>query len=269
MARILIIEDHPQNLELMSYLLHAFGHDVYAAVDGLDGLNKVPSVQPDLIVCDLLMPKMDGYEVARRLKGDPALCAIPLVAVSALTMAGDREKGLAAGFDGYIDKPINPRRFVGELERFLSDDRHGVKPSPTSAPQPAAKPAAPFRGTILVVDDSLANRALLASTLKPVGYEVWLCESVAEAMARLTETLPDLILSDLHMPTIDGLAFLRLVKADPRLAPVPFVFVSASLWGERGMDSAMSLGASLFLLRPIAPEQLLAELAALLSPGKA
>ncbi|MFZ2853349.1 MAG: response regulator [Rhodocyclaceae bacterium] len=119
MARILVIDDSPQNLELMSYLLQAFGHVVWRAADGEQGVETARREVPDLIVCDIHLPKMDGYAVASQLKRDPALCSIPLVAVTALAMVGDRDKVLAAGFDGYLAKPIIPRRFVGQIESYL------------------------------------------------------------------------------------------------------------------------------------------------------
>jgi CheY-like chemotaxis protein len=120
MARFLIIEDNPDNRELMSYLLRAFGHEVLAAGDGEEGLALARREQVGLIVCDLDLPVMDGYEVCRRLKGDPALGRIPLVAVTAFAMAGDQDRALAAGFDQYIPKPIAPERFVAQLELLLN-----------------------------------------------------------------------------------------------------------------------------------------------------
>jgi CheY-like chemotaxis protein len=118
-ARILIIEDTEINLELMSYLLGAFGYTVQTATDGELGLERARSEPPDLILCDIQMPKVNGYEVARQLKADPASSRIPLVAVTALAMVGDREKILAAGFDGCILKPIDTEKFVAEMEGYL------------------------------------------------------------------------------------------------------------------------------------------------------
>jgi CheY-like chemotaxis protein len=104
-------------MELMAYLLRAFGHMVQEAVEGEVGLQLARYGPFDLILCDLQMPCMDGYEVARRMKSN--LPSIPMVAVTAYAMVGDRDKVLAAGFDGYIPKPINPETFVGEIEAFL------------------------------------------------------------------------------------------------------------------------------------------------------
>ncbi|MDO9596884.1 MAG: response regulator [Azoarcus sp.] len=118
-ARILIAEDHPHSLELMRYLLQAHGYTVLTAVDGELALTLARHERPDLIVCDLQMPKMNGYEVAFQIKRDERLCHIPLIAVTAFSMIGDREKVLASGFDGYFSKPIEVERFVAELEQYL------------------------------------------------------------------------------------------------------------------------------------------------------
>ncbi len=121
-ARILVIEDNPTNLDLMTYLLTAFGHTALTAHDGAAGLQAAQDERPDMIICDMQLPVMDGYEVARWLKSHSDLRTIPLVAVTALAMVGDRDKVLAAGFDGYIAKPITPETFVGEIECFLPTD---------------------------------------------------------------------------------------------------------------------------------------------------
>jgi CheY-like chemotaxis protein len=139
-ARILIIEDNPTNLELMTYLLMAFGHTVLTATDGEAGVAAAHREGPDLIVCDVHLPKLDGYGVAEQLKRHPALSAIPLVAVTALAMVGDRDKVLAAGFDGYLAKPIVPETFVQEVEAFLGSQRFGHKPTPQQSEQLPQEP---------------------------------------------------------------------------------------------------------------------------------
>lgn len=118
-ARILIIEDNAANLELMTYLLQAFGCTLLTAHDGEEGIEVASRELPDLIICDVGLPQIDGYEVARRLKSDITLRGIPLVAVTAFAMVGDRDKALGAGFNGYIAKPINPETFFGEVMTFL------------------------------------------------------------------------------------------------------------------------------------------------------
>jgi two-component system cell cycle response regulator len=118
-ARILVIEDNNANLDLMTYLLKAFGHTTLVARDGEEGLETAYREALDLIICDIELPKVEGYEIARRLKSHSTLRNIPLIAVTAFAMVDDREKVMAAGFNGYIAKPIEPELFVGQVEAYL------------------------------------------------------------------------------------------------------------------------------------------------------
>src|ERR1041385_1917632 len=102
--RILVIEDNAANLELMTYLLRAYQYETFSATDGAAGVALARLEHPDVIVCDVQMPRMDGFEVVRALKADRATRAIPVIAVTALAMVGDRERVIGAGFDGYIGK---------------------------------------------------------------------------------------------------------------------------------------------------------------------
>lgn len=118
-ARILIIEDNQFNHELIEYLLTQAGYATLSAWDGLEGLEAARGSVPDLILCDLQMPVMTGYEVVQQIKAEPQTSRIPIVAVTASSMTGDSDKALSAGFDGYIAKPIEPRTFVQQIETFL------------------------------------------------------------------------------------------------------------------------------------------------------
>jgi CheY-like chemotaxis protein len=124
-ARILVIEDDLPSLELMTYLLQAFGHTALSAHDGAEGLQAVRRELPDLVICDVHLPTIDGYEVARQLKGHPTLQMIPLIAVTASAMAHDRDQAYAAGFDEYLSKPIDPETFVRQVEAFLQTRQPG------------------------------------------------------------------------------------------------------------------------------------------------
>ena len=121
--RILVVEDDAPSLELVVYLLHESGYTVVSATNGKTGVEVAQRQRPDLIICDINLPKLDGYGVIRSLKEDKALKDIPVVAVTALAMVGDRSKILSAGFDGYITKPIEPETFVREVTCFLPADQ--------------------------------------------------------------------------------------------------------------------------------------------------
>lgn len=214
MARILIIEDNPANIELMSFLLSAYGHAPLSAADGPRGVAAARSERPDLIACDVNLPGMDGFAVLAELKGDPALAGVPILAVTALAMTGDREKVLAAGFDGYISKPIEPESFVAELEAFLTT-------APASAPAAAAAPppvtamaandttataATPDAGarTLLLVDDDRFMLGVLNDMLIGQPYRVLSACSGEEALQVLSHEPVEVILCDQAMPGMRG-----------------------------------------------------------------
>ncbi len=119
-ARILYIEDNEQNLYLVSFMLRAAGHTVLQAMSGPEGIALARQEMPDLILLDIQLPGMDGHEIARHLRANPELKAIPIVAVTSYAMVGDKEAALAAGCDGYIEKPINPETFLGQVEAHLN-----------------------------------------------------------------------------------------------------------------------------------------------------
>jgi two-component system cell cycle response regulator len=266
-ARILVIEDNVTNLELMVYLLTAFGHATLSAPDGEEGLGKAIEELPDLIICDVHLPKMDGYEVARRLKADTRCKGIPAVAVTALAMVGDRDRVLSAGFDGYLTKPIDPETFVAQIEAFLGSDRSHPKSrsqdSAASLPRVAASSS-----KILVVDDLQSNRDFARAVLEAFGYEVLDASGAREGLEIAIQQQPDLILSDVWMQEGSGYEFIQAVKADPRLARIPFAFITSTKLEEEDRAKALSLGAQRYLVRPIEPQDLLREIESCLREGR-
>lgn len=127
-TRILIVEDNQTNLALMEYLLKAFGYEVIAARNGEEGVDVAASEQPHLILMDIQLPKMTGFESAARIRAAMAERRIPIIAVTAFAMVGDRERVLAEGFDGYLSKPITPETFVSEIESYLPAELRVVRP---------------------------------------------------------------------------------------------------------------------------------------------
>ncbi len=131
-ASFLIIEDNPANLELVRYLLDAHGYPTLTATNGEDGLRLFASARPDIVLCDLQLPVLDGYEVLSEIRKDPARADTMVIAVTAFSMSGDRAKVTAAGFDGYISKPIDPTTFVQQIESLLRPDLRASRPVPDS-----------------------------------------------------------------------------------------------------------------------------------------
>ncbi|MBI4799983.1 MAG: response regulator [Desulfarculus sp.] len=118
--KVLVIEDNQQNMYLTTFMLERRGYQVLQAWDGEQGIQTATRAIPDLILLDIQLPEMDGYAVASTLKADPRLATVPIVAVTSYAMAGDRERILASGCNGYIEKPINPETFLAQIEQFLA-----------------------------------------------------------------------------------------------------------------------------------------------------
>src|SRR3982074_1402554 len=120
MSKILIAEDNPVNRELLRELLEMRGHTVGEACDGEEALRIVEQSQPDLVLLDIGMPLLDGFGVIRKIRENPRFASMPVVAVTAYAMRGDREKILSSKFDGYLSKPVDARSLVQELDRVLN-----------------------------------------------------------------------------------------------------------------------------------------------------
>lgn len=121
-ARILCVEDNPQNMRLVRKILKHQGFEVLEAEDGQTGLNIAREQRPDLILMDINLPDIDGLECTRILKGEDGLTDIPIIALTANAMYGDRERSLEAGCDGYISKPVSKALLTEEISRFLNLD---------------------------------------------------------------------------------------------------------------------------------------------------
>ena len=128
MKRILLVEDNEMNRDMLSRRLVRNGYEVFIAVDGLQGADMAFSKRPDLILMDISVPELDGWEATAILKADPATKHIPIVAVTAHALPGDRERSMEAGCDGYLAKPIPPATLLAEVDRRFD------RPTPSYTP---------------------------------------------------------------------------------------------------------------------------------------
>ena len=117
--RILVVEDDAQNSYLIGFILEKSGYTVITVGDGEQAVEAAASQLPDLILMDMLLPRMSGYDATRAIKADPDTADLTIIALTAYSMKGDRERILEAGCDGYISKPIDPETFVEQMEQFL------------------------------------------------------------------------------------------------------------------------------------------------------
>lgn len=126
--RILVVEDHEDNRRILRDLLTSAGYEMIEAVTGAEGLAKARSHHPDLILMDIQLPEIDGYEATRRIKADPTLRLIPVFAVTSFALTGDEEKARAAGCVGYVTKPFSPRQLLAKIQQHLvSTDTKGTR----------------------------------------------------------------------------------------------------------------------------------------------
>lgn len=116
---VLLVEDNEDNLIVYRTILNHVGYHVIEARDGEEGVSRARQDRPDLILMDVSLPKIDGWEATRRIKGDPETADIPIIAVTAHALDDDRQKAIEVGCDGYLAKPVAPRRVVEEVERFI------------------------------------------------------------------------------------------------------------------------------------------------------
>jgi two-component system cell cycle response regulator DivK len=121
MKRVLIVEDTEDNRRILRDLLTTAGFDLVEATDGASGVELAGRVRPDLILMDIQLPVIDGYEATRRIKADPALSHIPIIAVTSYALSGDEVKAAEAGCDAYVAKPFSPRQLLAKVQSFIGD----------------------------------------------------------------------------------------------------------------------------------------------------
>lgn len=122
MKRALIVEDTEDNMELISFILEGKGYQTLKAVNGEQGVAITLQERPDFILLDIQLPDIDGYEVLKRIRSSEANGDIPIIAMTSYAMTGDKERLLAAGCNGYIEKPINARQVIAQIEKVLGED---------------------------------------------------------------------------------------------------------------------------------------------------
>lgn len=121
--KILVAEDNPANRELIREILEVQGYEVLEAANGLEALEQIEEQLPELVLMDIQMPLIDGFETVSKLRRDPRFTKLPVIALTAYAMSGDEEKALMAGFDGYLSKPMDVRQLLQYLQQFSAQDR--------------------------------------------------------------------------------------------------------------------------------------------------
>jgi signal transduction histidine kinase/CheY-like chemotaxis protein len=203
---VLVVEDDPQAAELLRLYLEGAGCRVEMAWDGEDGFIKSCHLHPALITLDLLLPKLDGWDLLVRLKGEPTTREIPVVIVS---IKEERGKGFALGASDYLVKPVSREELVNALQRV------GLPRRPREAV------------TVLAIDDDPLALELVDAILSGEGFQVRKASGGAEGLAVARQATPALIILDLLMPEVDGFTVVERLRADPTTAAIPIVILTS------------------------------------------
>jgi CheY-like chemotaxis protein len=240
----LVVDDEPDIANLIRRYLERAGYQVRVARDGAEALRLARTEQPDLVTLDIMLPDVDGLTVLERLKSDPATAAVP---VMLLSIVPDEGQGKLLGAVDYLAKPIQRRVLLARVRRILADDRPRL---------------------VLVADDDADTRGFLAGRLRRVGYQVVEAADGAEAVALAKQEQPGLVLMDIRMPGMDGIAALQALRAAPETRHLPVVMMTASQGMLEYSRSAIeALGGSTLRLTPCTAEELAAAIVQGLAQG--
>ena len=267
MARILVVEDSPDIRFLIRMLLEGAGHEVISVGDGRAGVLAAGTERPDLVVMDLSLPVVSGWEATREIKANPESASIPVLAVTAHAMQGDRERALAAGCDGFIPKPIDEETFAALIASHLRrQEADAIRTSETSPSGPRGLAGdGPGPANVLVVDDQHDVADLLRMDLEAEGHRVAVAASSEEALEKFGDRRFDLAVVDVMLGADSGYELSsQLIASSPDYLPVLLVTAGA-VDRERGYEA----GADDFIAKPIDSAELRARARSLIRIGRA
>ncbi|MFO0744167.1 MAG: response regulator [Myxococcota bacterium] len=259
-GRVLIVDDEPANVRLMKMKLHGELFEVITAMNGPDAIEKAELEHPDIILLDVMMPGIDGFEVTRRLKARPDTRGIPIVLVTALDGVDHKARGFQVGADEFLNKPVNTHELLArirsmvQLKRFRDQLAVRVSPRVEAAEAPTDPEVRSSRGQILVIEDSIRDARLTTQMLELEGYEVTLARSVAEARAVMAAHAFELVILDVMLPDADGRDLLGDIRGGQ--ASPPQVLVSTALGDIETRLSSLALGVDDFLVKPVHAREL-------------
>ena len=253
--RILIVDDDIRNIYSLTSVLEARGASVLHAERGQEGIDLLEA-QPDIDVAliDIMMPEMDGYETMRRIRAKPEIADIPLMAVTAKAMVGDRQKCLDAGASDYVAKPVD----IDVLDGAAARDLRARGDRPTREPQRieggrVSEPAPTARqARVLVVDDDERNLLALSEVLAPIA-EVVCSSSGRDALRQLLRDEFAVILLDVFMPDLDGYETAALIRQREQTASIPIIFLSAVNKETEHLMRGYEMGAVDYVFKPVDP----------------
>ena len=237
---ILVVDDEEPNRDILSRRLVKEGYSVTVADGGRAALDMLRLERYDLVLLDIMMPEIDGYEVLKRIRTEPALHDTPVIMVTALSEESSIKRCLALGATDYVGKPFE-LTFLKSRIRQAVHALSNMRSSNTLADGATA--------TLLVVEDDEMNRELLVRRLRKDGYTAHAAGSGAEALSLLDKQAYDLILLDIMMAQMDGYQTLQKIRAREKLKDTPIIMVSA-LGDAASIARCMELGANDYIMKP-------------------
>jgi len=231
-ARVLIVDDLPQNVKLLEAKLANEYYDVAAAYSGSQALAKVKGFSPDIILLDVMMPDMDGFETCRRLKADPETAYIPVVMITALSDIADRVKGLEAGADDFITKPVNDLHLFARVKslvrlKLITDElrlRDQTGSQLGIIDQPFITADFNYKANIMVVDDDIVESRLIGGRLSSLGHKVAVCDP-KKAMESVVRSAYDLIIVSTQLDEMDGLRLCSQIRNSETSRQIPLLIL--------------------------------------------
>jgi two-component system, cell cycle response regulator len=260
-ARVLVVDDVEANVKLLEAKLSSEYFDVLSAYNGRAALQIAKEEVPDVILLDVMMPRMDGFEVCRQLKADPRTADVPVVMVTALSDVANRLRGLEVGADDFLTKPVNDIalfarvRSLARLKRMMEEMRlrEGICGRFAGRDFVTAEDTGPAR--ILLIEEDPFAAARIFETLRPIAQLV-ICRSCAEAQ-RLLDGDADLIIASLSTPSGDPLLLVTQCRANETFRQLPILLIGDDIDLPR-LAKGLELGANDYLIRPPDRNELLA-----------
>ncbi|ACC79935.1 response regulator [Nostoc punctiforme] len=272
--RILIVDDRWENRSVVMNLLDEIGFEIIEASDGQEGLDKAMQFLPDLIITDLTMPVMDGFELTRRLRQQQEFQDLTIIVSSASVFESDQHKSLGVGADDFLPKPVHADDLLQKLEKYLQlewvyetvpeksvNETQNTIHSPSSSVVTAESTIVGITGNkrkILIVDDNLENRSIVVNLLGDLGFEITEAINGQDGLDKAVELKPDLIITDLSMPVMNGLEMIRQLRVLP-FENLPIIVSSASVF-ESDQHESLEGGGNDFLPKPVQANELFQKL---------
>ncbi len=262
-ARLLVVDDNPLNVKLLAAKLTRDYYYVSTAENGVQAMQMAEADSPDLILLDVMMPEIDGFEVCRRLKANPATAHIPIIMVTALSDLSDRVHGLEAGADDFLTKPINDIALMARvrsllrLKMMMDEWRRREATAAEFAVTPGVQEESVPGGRVLLLEDNPEDRRAVQNFLESIQLTSFCVDSVKVAIEEAQKGTYDLVMTSLDLQNDDGLLLCGQLRAREATRTLPILLMANE--GEidqvaKGLD----LGANDYLLRPIEGSELVA-----------